>query len=141
VLAAACAPTMPPAPALLSTTAATFQACAMGWVVRRAVVSTGPPGGKGTMKLTGRSGHLAAWACSGRQAAAQAAPNAVTRRRRCTFCIGESPIFLVRAVAAAPRLPDIIRAEDQNSDSFLPNPPFSSARRDAPRRPPSFAGV
>jgi len=41
-------------------TAGTFHDCAMGWVVRRAVVSTGPPGGKGTMNVTGLSGQFCA---------------------------------------------------------------------------------
>src|SRR5690606_40228797 len=51
------AATIPPAPALLSTTADWPHFCPKGRVTKRAAVSTGPPAGNGTMKFTARLGH------------------------------------------------------------------------------------
>ncbi|KAG1245572.1 hypothetical protein G6F65_021158 [Rhizopus arrhizus] len=85
-LAANCAPTIPPAPDLLSTTVGTDHNCPSGCVVKRAVVSTGPPAGKGTMKVTACPGHVAARAVAGNKVgtmvAAHAAPSPATTRRR-----------------------------------------------------------
>src|SRR5690606_22809768 len=131
-LAAACAPTMPPAPALLSTTTGTFHASPIGCVVKRAVVSTGPPGGNGTMKLTGCSGHLAARARKGKEAAAQAAPSPAIRRRRCGSCIGVSPVFLLaRHRRTALRGVRIICAPAPPCRFFFAEPPVQRGRSSA----------
>src|SRR5258708_7581023 len=77
---------MPPAPARLSTRLGCCQISPSFWVKARAVVSTGPPGGKGTMKRTGRVGQAsAAWAtrAAGSRLLAASAPPADSRRRRC----------------------------------------------------------
>jgi len=54
--AASAEPTLPPAPALLSTTTGLFQLLPNSAATTRAAMSAVPPAGKGTMILTSRSG-------------------------------------------------------------------------------------
>ena len=62
---------MPPAPDLLSTTVGTDQRRPSGWVAKRAVVSTGPPGGNGTMNVTAWPGQADAARTAGECGGAQ----------------------------------------------------------------------
>src|SRR5690625_5106617 len=58
---------MPPAPARLSITAGSPHFSANGLATKRAAVSTGPPAGNGTTKLTARSGQSSAACVTGAQ--------------------------------------------------------------------------
>ncbi|MNI43198.1 hypothetical protein D3C73_975220 [compost metagenome] len=77
---------MPPAPDLLSTTVGTDHIWPKGCVVKRAVVSTGPPAGNGTTNVTAWPGQVAARATEGNKvgstAEAHAAPSPARTRRR-----------------------------------------------------------
>ncbi|MNT55446.1 hypothetical protein D3C72_1926790 [compost metagenome] len=55
-LATAAAPTLPPAPALFSTTKGCWSDACSTAATERARMSDGPPGGKLLMKVTGRAG-------------------------------------------------------------------------------------
>src|SRR5262245_32945632 len=97
---------MPPAPPLLSTTTVWPSSRERGSISRRAVRSTPPPGGKGTMILMGRSGKL--WAPARRAAArtgnAAAATSRLLRLLRKTKHLSAPPADLDRAGVAVQTL-------------------------------------
>src|SRR5256885_4912442 len=91
---------MPPAPARLSTRLGCCQISPSFWVKARAVVSTGPPGGKGTMKRTGRVGQAsAAWAtraAGSRLLAASAPPDRKSTRLNSSHLVISSAAFCLK---------------------------------------------
>src|SRR5690554_6044082 len=92
------AATMPPAPALLSTTAGWPHLSPKGLVTNRADVSTGPPAGKGTMKLTARAGHAASAAHAVENGAVKASaprPKLASASRRVIFFMIYLQLYIV----------------------------------------------
>jgi hypothetical protein len=73
------------APVLFSTTTVVLSISPSGTVIRRAITSDVPPGGKGTMMVRGLSGHAAARAPS-EGTATNAAADWMIRRR--VFIVG-----------------------------------------------------
>ena len=70
-------------------TVGVFQISDSFWLKTRAVVSTGPPGGNGTMKRTGRLGHDSEANAASGWAAASRLPAMKLRRvvEECMLCL------------------------------------------------------